>query len=189
EVLAIGENIGIPGPVMDNALRAYRELRRDLFRSALGPYVRDELLRRMQDVKLRDLYAQALEARRRVRQREELVRRSRRDLGFLELLNPFSSSPNRSAFEQEKESLRNEQRSQEHFERRLHERIEEILDSVAPLSVVLRSERVEQIVEGLGAYRYGVANDAAVEAIAHLRSMRKSVTDAFGVIPRRAELV
>src|SRR5262245_18337269 len=82
EVRQIGENIGIPAPVMDNALRAYRDLRRDLFRSALGPYVRDELLRRMHDVKLRDLYAQALEARRRVRQREDLVRRSRRDLGF-----------------------------------------------------------------------------------------------------------
>jgi hypothetical protein len=189
EVLQIGENIGIPAPVMDSALRAYREMRRDLFRSALGPYVRDELLRKMHDVKLRDLYTQCLEARRRVHQREELVRRSRRDLGFLELLNPFSSSPTRSVFEQEKESLRNEQRSLEHFERRLYERIEEILDTVAPLSVVLRSERVQQILEGLGALRYGATAEAAAEGIEHLRAMRKGVTDAFGVIPRRGELV
>jgi hypothetical protein len=189
EVLQIGENIGIPGQVMDRALRSYRDLRRDLFRSALGPYVRDELLRKMQDVKLRDLYAQTIETRRRVRQREELVRRSRRDLGLLELLNPFSSSPSRSAFEQEKESLRNEQRSQEHFERRLYERIEEILDGVAPLSVVLRAERVEQVLEGLGALRYAGPGEAVAEAVAHLHAMRKAVTDAFGVIPRRAELV
>jgi hypothetical protein len=188
EVVQIGENIGIPAPVMDSALRAYRDLRRDLFRSALGPYVRDELLRRMHDVKLRDLYAECLEARRRVRQREELVRRSRRELGFFDLLNPFSTSPGRSAFELEKESLRNEQRRQTHFERRLYEQIEEILDGVAPLSVVLRSERVEQILESLGALRWG-SEEAVPEAVEHLRAMRKSVTDAFGVIPRRGELV
>jgi hypothetical protein len=189
EVLQIGEHIGIPAPVMGDALRAYCDLRRDVFRSALGSYVRDELLRRLHDGHLRDLYADCLRGRSRIAKREARVRQSRRELGFFELLNPFSLSPARSAFEQEKDSLRNEQRRLEHLERRLHERIEELLDQVAPLSVILRAERIEQILEGFGALRYSAVGERLGEALAHLKAMRKSVTDAFGVVPRRAELV
>lgn len=189
EVLQIGENIGIPSPVMDHALRSWRDLRRDLFRAALGGSVRDELLRKMQDVKLRDLFLERLEAQRRVQRRESLLRKMRKELGFLELLNPFSASPARNAFELEKESLRNEQRREQHLDRRLQERIEEILDSVAPLCVVLRAERVGQILDELGEGRFNGQSDRIAEASEHLRSMRKAVTDAFGVIPRRAELV
>ena len=79
------------------------------------------LLRKMSDVKLRDLYLEWRAARQRSGKREKQVRKLRRDLGFLELLNPFSATPSRSAFEHEKESLRNEQRRQDHIERRLHE--------------------------------------------------------------------
>ena len=189
EVVQIGENIGIPAPVMDTALRTYHDQRRDVFRSALGAYVRDELLRKMSDVKLRDLYLEWRAARRRSGKREKQVRKMRRDLGFLELLNPFSATPSRSAFEHEKESLRNEQRRQDHIERRLHERVEELLDSVAPLSVVLRSERMEQLLEGLGASRFSSVGETIGEVLNHLRNMRKSVTDSFGVIPSRAELI
>src|SRR5439155_2305397 len=110
EALQIGENIGIPAPIMDHALRSYHDLRKDVFRSALGSYVRDELLRRMHDMKLRDLYLELLRARGRIGKREGRVRKMRKELGFFELLNPFSLSPGRAAFEQEKESLRNEQR-------------------------------------------------------------------------------
>ena len=103
---------------------------------------------------------------------------------------PFiSATPGRSAFEHEKESLRNEQRRQDHIERRLHERVEELLDSVAPLSVVLRSERMEQLLEGLGASRFSSVGEIIGEVLNHLRNMRKSVTDSFGVIPSRAELI
>jgi hypothetical protein len=189
EVLQIGENIGIPPLVMDHALQAYHDLRRDVFRAALGGYIRDELLRRLRDVKLRDLFLEQQRVRRRILKRGDGVRKLRRELGLLELLNPFSTSAGRQAFELEKQSLRNEQRRIEHVEKRLRERIEEILDTVAPLSVVLRAERIDRLLQDTGASRFTPLGEIVQEARAHLRGMRRSVTDAFGDVPPRAELI
>ncbi len=188
DLFQIGENLGISQPVMENALSSYRELRRDLFRSALGEQVREELLRKLGDVKLRDLYRGREKMVARIEARERHLRLLRKEMGLLELWNPFSTSPERSELHRQKEALKNERRRLREVGRRLEERVEEVLDMVGPLSVVLRTARVEKLLKGLGAARFSPAGQTIEEAILHQRAMRRTMLDAFGPIPEGEEL-